>query len=552
MPTIEVSMKALEKLAGRKVKEKDLEAVKGEIEETEGGKAKIEIGDTNRPDLWCVEGIARVLRGKRFQKLPVKNSGKEIIVDRKILGIRPFISGFVVKGVNVDEELLLDMIQLQDKLDENYGKKRKKISIGIYNYDMIKFPAHYKAVSPSHKFVPLGLDKPLTMRDILSKHPKGRDYGYIVREHKLYPLLIDMKEDVLSFPPIINSNYLGKVKLGMQNLMVEVTGTDQKSVLLAANIFAYSLYDRGANIESITTRYPSTTKFGRSVTCPYDFCQKMSFNRKNVESVLGIDLKSTEIKSLLEKMQYDAEISNDKVIVVIPPYRNDVMHYTDVIEDIAIAYGYGNFKESGIESFTVGNLMKETLFTENVRRVMIGIGFQEIMSAILSSKSALCDKMNTSSEPLKIENVMSENYSHVRSWVLPSILACLTKNMHNEYPQKVFEVGECVIRDKKSYTGTVTIQKIAGAISSGIAGYEDISSCIDALLCGIGAKYELKLSVHPSFIEGRCADILIGGDKAGIVGEIHPKVLNNWSIEKPVAAFEADVNSLLKASTSRD
>lgn len=551
MPTIEVSMKSLEKLSGRRLREEDLELAKGKIEEINAGKARIEIGDTNRPDLWCAEGIARVVKGKRFQKLPAKSSGKEIIVDRKILGIRPFISGFAAKNIMVDEELLLDMIQLQDKLGENFGKKRKKISVGIYNYDMIKFPVHYKAVNPSHRFVPLGFDKPATLKDILSEHPKGRDYGYILQNHKLYPLLVDLKDEVLSFPPIINSNYLGKVSAGLRNVMVEVTGTEQKSVLLAANIFAYSLFERGAHIESITSRYPVATKFGKSVQSPYDFSEKMSFGRQKIRDILGIDLKEHEIKSLLERMQYGVSFSGNAVNVAIPPYRNDIMHHADVIEDIAIAYGYENFNELGIDSFTAGSLKGATIFSEKSRRIMTGLGFQEIMSAILSSKNCVCEKMNAESSPIEIENAMSENYSCIRNWVLPNILQCLSKNMHVEFPQKIFELGECVLTDRKSDDGTSTITKMAGAISGNDAGYEDISSCADAFLDGLGFKYRIKTSCHPSFIEGRCGGIYVKEKLAGVVGEVHPKVLNNWRIEKPVAAFEADISFLMKAATSQ-
>ena len=549
MPTIEISMKTLEKLAKRKVKREDLEYVKGEIEEMSGGRAKIEIGDTNRPDLWCVEGIARVLRGESMKKIPVKKSGKSIKVDVKMMQIRPFISGFVAKSVNIDEDLLLDMIQLQEKINENFGKKRQKISIGIYNYDTIKFPVHYKAVDPEGtKFIPLGFDEPLTLNEILEKHQKGKDYGYIVRGHNLYPILVDIKQDVLSFPPIINSNYLGKVTTGFQNLLVEVMGTDQKAVLLASNIFAYSLHDRGALIESVITEYPRKTRFGTSVVSPYDFGETMTFDASKVEIFLGLNLRDVEIKNLLEKMQYRAFVKNGSVTVKIPPYRNDIMHYTDVIEDIAIAYGYENISSLEIESFTVGKLKNMTFFAEKVRRTMTGAGFLEIMSAILSSKESLCGRMNSESAPIEIENPMTENYSCVRDSILPTIMACLAKNMHNEYPQKVFELGECVIRDGRSDDGTRTVMKISAAVSGNDVGYEDISSFADALLSCMGIEYEIKAASNPRFIEGRTGEMFIKGRRCGIVGEIHPKVLNNWFIEKPVAAFEMDVDELMELS----
>ncbi|MBI4895581.1 MAG: phenylalanine--tRNA ligase subunit beta [Candidatus Aenigmarchaeota archaeon] len=556
MPTIEVNIKILEKLSGKKVTEGDLEVVKGELQ-VKGNKAKIEIGDTNRPDLWCVEGVARVMRGyygktKGLPKMNAKNSGKKILVDTKLSKIRPFIAGFIAKDIKIDEELLLDLIQLQDKLAENYGKKRKKISVGIYNYDRIKFPVNYKAVDPTKlSFAPLDFEKTVNLQEILKEHPKGIEYGYILHEHKLYPIFVDAKDDVLSFPPIINSNYIGKVEPGSQNLFIEVTGTDHKAVLIAANIFAYSLQDRGSNIQSVVSEYPWKTKYGKSVQCPYDFKEQITFDKTQVENVLGIQLKDNELINILQRMQYDAKISKDTVTVNIPSYRNDIMHSTDVIEDIGMCYGYENLGESPIGSFTVGKLKDESLFSERSKRIMVGLGFQEIMSAILSNKQNLCKKMLLDEDTIEIDNIMSESYSAVRNWVLPSILQCLVKNMHTEYPQRIFEFGEVVIRDGNSLDHTRTVNKLCAGISDISIGYEQMASYLDGLLSSFGLSYTLEKIDHNSFINGRTAKIIVDGREIGIVGEVHPQVLNNFGLEKAVVAFELDADALFHLSNKK-
>ncbi|MBI5332462.1 MAG: phenylalanine--tRNA ligase subunit beta [Candidatus Aenigmarchaeota archaeon] len=548
MPTIEVSLKTFGKLAGKTMTEKDLEIVKGEIEAVDKNRAKIEIGDTNRPDLWSVEGIVRAIKaynGKKPGQLRVKNSGKKIIVDKKLAEIRPFIAGFIAKFVQVDEDLLLDLIQLQDKLAENYGKKRKKISVGIYNHDRIKFPVHYKAVDPSQaQFIPLEFEKPVTLKEVLEEHPKGKEYGYILHDHKLFPLFIDSKEEVLSFPPIINSNYIGKVEPGSQNLFIEVTGTDHKAVLLATNIFALALQDRGAKIESVVSSYPWKTKYGTNVSAPYIFNEKISFDRSRIKDALGIELNDKEIKSLMEKMLYGAKITGSKIIAAIPDYRNDVMHLNDVIEDIAIAYGYENFTDMDITSSTTGSLKERTLFSEKLRRIMIGAGFQELLSNILTSKKILCNQMMYDEDIIEIDNAMSENYSAVRNWLIPIMLQALQRNMHNEYPQKIFEFGECVVRNEQSNDYTKTVNRIGGAISDINIGYEQISSIVDALFSSLEISYELQPMDHNSFIKGRCAKIIIDSKFAGIAGEIHPQVLNNFGIEKAVVVFELDADLL--------
>ncbi len=544
MPTIEVSKKVLEKLVGRKINIDDLSIAKAECEN--GDKLKIEVGDTNRPDLWSVEGLARVLRGfygkKGMPKINIKKGTKKIIVDHNIKKIRPYISGFVAKRIKVTDEVLKDLIQIQEKIADNFGKKRKKISIGIYNHDQIEWPVHYKAVKKEMKFIPLEFKKPMTLKEILDKHPKGIEYGYIIKNHNLYPIFVDSKENVLSFPPIINSNFIGKVETGRKNLFIEVTGTDMKSVLLVTNILAYALYDRGAIIESVNVVYPWKTSYGKNIRTPYLFKEIISFEKEKIKEMLGLELDDKKIKNLLESMQYNVKIKRNKIIVEIPPYRNDVMHYADVIEDLAIAYGYNNFDSLPLKTYTIGESDKKRRWIDNIRLCMIGLGFQEILSPILIGKKMLTEKMCSESDNIvEIENPMTENYNSVRSWLLPCLMNCLSKNLHRDYPQKIFEIGEAVFLEKDSVNETI---KLGACISDANASYEDISAVLHTLLENIGIKYSIKKNEHNSFIKGRCASIVVNGKVIGFVGEIHPQVLNNWGLEKPVSGFEIDLGKI--------
>jgi len=540
MPTIEVNQKVLDNLAGKKVSQKDLEKCKAEIDEEKDGVMKIELGDTNRPDLWSVEGIARCIREKGLPKLKIKKSSNKIIVDKSIEKIRPFIAGVIAKNINIDEELLVEIIQLQEKLCENFGKKREKISIGVYKLDNIEFPVHYKAVDPKKiKFAPLNHEEEMDLDQILKKHPKGIEYGHIINKNNVYPIFLDSKEDVLSFPPIINSNYIGNVSTDTKNIFIEVTGTDIKQTILVLNIFAYALQDRSASLESVQIEYPYKTKYGKSMTTPYNFNDSISFDKRLVKKIFGLDLKDIEIKYLLESMQYYASVSGNIVKVSIPSYRNDIMHAVDVVEDIGIAYGYQNIKPLDIKSHTAGSLHYSTNYTNKIRNLCIGLGFQEVLSPILTDKNSMVKKMETQQNIIELSNPMNENYSAVRSWILPSLLSFLSKNLHREFPQKIFETGECVSSDTK------TSYSLSACISSSMSSYEDISSNLSSLLKNIGIEYELIVSNDPSFIKGRCAEIIHNKQKIGVVGEVHPKVLNNWKIEKPVSAFELNISKLM-------
>ncbi len=545
MPTIEISVDVLEKLCGRPVKEEDLMLAKAEIESGGAGKTKttkLELMDTNRPDLWSVEGVARQIKSfynkSGLPVIRVKPSGKKIIVDKSIRNVRPFISGFIAKGLRIDKELLGSLVQMQEKISENYGRKRQKISIGLYRYDEISWPVYYKVVpKKSIEFEPLEFKKSMNLEEILKEHPKGIEYGYILRHHNLFPIFMDSQDRVLSFPPIINSNYIGKVEPGDKNIFVEVTGTDLRLVLIATNIFAQALFDRGSAIESVEVKYPWKTKYGDKFSTPIIFKESLQLKTSFVRDILGIDLGTKKIIELLRKMQYNAVANtNNTITVSIPHYRNDIMHPVDIVEDIAVAIGYDNFVEMPLTSAGHGKLKDKSMFEIRVRRTMIGLGFQEILSPILSNTKALHNNMRCEMKTIELENSMSESYSAVRSWVLPNLLSCISKNMHVSYPQKIFELGECASGE------TFLETKLAALVTDNKVGYEEISSYLDCFLGSFGLDYKLEKMDHPTFIEGRCAAIVLNNKHIGFVGEIHPQVLNNWMLEKPCVAFELDIN----------
>ncbi|MBI2108053.1 phenylalanine--tRNA ligase subunit beta, partial [Candidatus Woesearchaeota archaeon] len=451
MPTITFSLKDLENLVGKKLGIGKVQEYahygKGDMEnyDKDSGEVKIDFGDTNLPYLWSVEGFARLIKGilginKGVPQIKLNASKYDIIADKSVSGIRPFIGGFAAKGRKIDDYMLKQLIQLQEKLADNFGRKRQKASIGLYSYKRIKFPIYYKAVEPeSVSFAPLESDRKLSLLQIIAQHPKGKEYGPILREFGKYPVLTDENGEVLSFPPIINSNnFTGRVEVGDDSLFLEVTGTDERSVLLIINIFAYALYDRGFNIFSANVKYP-----GRSAATPKLFNESISLNHKYISKLFGLELKQGEVKELLEKAQYSVKGSK----IEIPSYRNDIMHPCDIVEDIGIMYGYDRIKEEPLRTFTIGKTSDFVSFTLKVREILVGLGYQEAMSPMLSNKNLLYGKMGISDTgTVEIEEFMSETYSVVRSWILPNLMELLSKNKHVLFPQKIFEEGLVNVR----------------------------------------------------------------------------------------------------------
>src|SRR5256712_4168830 len=351
MPTISVNRKDFDKLLGRHATDKELEAwlplVKGEIKEVDAasGEIRFELQDSSRRDLRCVEGIARQIRIKlngRPDSYPYLRTAKrrldQILVEQGLERVRPFIGGCKVRGYKVAEEGLAQLNQTQEKLADIFGRKRRMVSIGLYRLPSVKFPVTCVLADPDGtRFRPLGYGEPMSLREILEIHPKGQEYGGLLAGHDQVPLLRDAKGDVLSFPPIINSRDIGEVQVGDADLFIEVTGTDLRMVMLAVNILAANLHDRGALIEPVEVVYPSKTAYGRTVRMPQAFSKPCAIKLSDVNMALGDALSPKDVRASLTSSRYAVTGSGSRLLLSLPPYRNDLMHPVDVLQELSLA-----------------------------------------------------------------------------------------------------------------------------------------------------------------------------------------------------------------------
>lgn len=551
MPKIEVSYKDLCKLIGKKIsmkvlKEEAILFAKGEIEEVIGDILKIDIKDTNRPDLWSTEGIAREIKSRYFLNPPkYKTTESNIVVNvnKKVKYVRPYTVCAVIRDINITDDVLSQMIQLQEKVSITFGRGRKEVAIGIYDLDKIKSPIRYTTVKPEEiKFIPLDFQEEMTPKDIINKHPKGKEFGHLLKGKNEYPVFLDSQGNVLSLPPIINSEYTGKVTKETKNIFIECSGFDFKFLYPALNVLVCALIDRGGHVQKVKIVYPETT-----IKTPDLTLKKIDVDPHYINTISGLDLTNNEILILLKKSGYIPKQKNGKFEVFYPPYRQDIMHPRDVVEDVIISYGYNRIEPLLPKIPTIGKADKFQIFSNDLSEIMIGLGFQEILSYILTNKDNIFRKMRLKEmKVVEIKNPISTNWCIFRTWLTPSLMEFLSKNKHVEYPQKIFEIGDCVIPDKKAETRTRDIKKIAVAISDNEIGYENISSILDAFLTTLGINYEMKAKTYPWLIDGRSAAILMGRKDVGFIGEIHPKVLLNWNLEMPTVVFEIDIEAIKK------
>jgi len=558
MPTIEVEREDLESLLGLNLPKDPEELnevfsfIKGEVKYADEKEIHIDIKDSNRADIWGVEGIARALRGifgvERGLK-PYRLLGEPsvvVLVDQRLKNIRPYIACAVVKGVKLSDAAIRHIMRFQDKMDQTYGRGRRRTSIGLYDFDLITPPLRYTVSKPDEiRFVPLGFSEELTLREILNLHPKGLMYGHIVKPYDVWPILMESKDKVLSFPPIINSNDLGRLTVKTRNVLVEVTGTVYSTVLYTLTNMVLALADRGGEIHPVEIHYP----YGDlgCVRTPNLENEKMELNIQYVRKIIGLHLSLGEIIDLLERSRYGVSkiINEDVIIVEIPCYRPDIMHPIDIVEDIAIAYDLNKIQPRWPQISTIGGLHWETSLRNLVREIMVGLGYQEVLTFTLSNPETLFERMNVPrGKVVELANPKVSSMTCLRSWLLPNLMEFLSRNTHVEYPQRIFEVGYCVVYDEKQTNRTRDIEKLACVTIHSGACFSEAKSALDALFANLELEYSLEETSHGSFIEGRVGKIIVEGNEAGLIGEIHPQVLQNWNLENPAAAFEVDLDKV--------
>ncbi|MBQ1662717.1 MAG: phenylalanine--tRNA ligase subunit beta, partial [Treponema sp.] len=525
---------------------------------------KIELNDTNRPDLWSTGGIARCLR--EYEGAPhsdyssflstkdnLKDFGGRVIdVAPDLKDIRPYLVAFVISGKPIDEPMLKDIIQTQEKLCWNFGRKRKTISMGVYRQSQIKWPVHQTAADPDNtSFVPLQGTERQTLREIVQTHPKGKDYGWILKDFKKYPLLVDDNKEVLSMAPIINSAHLGAVEVGDSDLLVELTGDDMGSLMLSANIVACDFFDAGYKILPVKIHHAYDTGFGTDVVTPYYYQPTTDARLCAINKKLGCDLTEAQVTDALKRMGNTVSVKKEggeTIFTVKPaPYRNDFLHEVDVIEDVMIGMDLDFFAPASPNDFTVGRLLPITVYSRKVKEIMAGMGYQEMIFNYLGSKKTYIDNMGISGENvIEIANPMSENYQFIRPSIIASLFEAEAQSGNAVYPHKIFEVGKIAYIDPtEKQTGTRTIQSLGFLTSANNANFNDAASEVSTLLYYLDHKYEVKETDDPRFIPGRQAGIIVNGKQVGIFGEVHPQVLENWQVGVPCVAGEMDLEYLM-------
>ena len=540
MPVIELSFSRLQKLIGKVSKKQisdSLPFLGLDIESEDKDLVRIEYSP-NRPDYSTDYGVALGLQGllgikTGSVKLTIKKSKNySISVKPTVSKIRPFVTGIIAKNGKIDDKTIKQLMTMQEDLHFGIGRKRKKSSIGIHDLDKISFPLIYTTTTKNHKFIPLNSEKELSISKILSDTETGKDYGSLLGQSSQVPIIVDANKNTVSFPPIINAA-ITTVTTKTKNLFVEVTGINKDDAEDMLSVVATVLQSAGFTLEHIQIS-------GVKNSSPKLQEKKMIVDPSLINQTLGLNLNTTKIITSLKKSRLTALSKGKKIICSIPAYRFDIFGPMDLVEEVALGYGIQNFEPTISPSQTIGQTNPLSLQLKSLDQTMIGLGFLEALNSSLSSKRVLYDMTNRDSKKIiSVLDSKSQEHTILRDSILPGLIENLSRNIHESYPQKMFETGSIFNLDNPISEKT----NLAVISAHKDANFTEIKSVLQTVLkIGFGIQIETKTVIDSSFKNGHCANIIFNKNIVGIIGEIDSKIIDNYKIRVPVVGFEISLS----------
>lgn len=494
----------------------------------------------NRPDYSTDYGIITGLQGLLGIKLgmpvlKIKNGKYSIKADPSVSKIRPYVTAIEARNGNLDDETIRQIITMQEDLHNGLGRRRKKASIGIHDLEKIKFPLYYKTVTREHSFVPLESDISMTVKDILEKTETGKKYKHILEGHAKVPIIADSDGKTISLPPIANAK-LTEMNTKTRNLLVEVTATDKNAAEGVLAVIANTLQIAGFELCSV-----KITGAGNST--PVLKSRDLVLEPELVNKTLGIEISNQLIVKSLKKSRLDAKLRGKKIVCTIPRYRTDIFGVMDLVEEVALGYGIQNLSPTMPESVSAGERNHTTKILETIRSLMIGFGYLEVMNFELTSKEILYDKTGReSSKIISVADSKSQEHIILRDMLLPGMMEVLSRNIHESYPQKIFEIGTVFEKDSPIKEGI----HLSCLSAHKDVNFTEVKSVLQSLL---KTSFNLSCNTVPQkesmFVDGRTGSIVINGKKLGALGEIDTKVTDNFKLRTPVSGFEIKLSDLL-------
>lgn len=541
MPVINFNYQDLCKILGKKVPKEELLSkipmIGADMHSTDGSTDEFSVEFfPDRPDLYTVEGFARSMRSflgikRGMAEYDVLDHGIEVEIESDPKNANTCVEFVLVTDIEMCEAFCKSLYNVFDKLDAIIGgKKRSRVSISIHDFDYIEFPLTVK-LDNVHQ---------ITVRDFEKEGVTDyKEHIKILEKDKVSAeetrgfdgcAYMSDRADTPASSVSIDDDFCTEITKDTRNVFVIVSGMNERTVKCALNIISTMMAERGGKIVSVTVHDNE-----KESLCPDLSPSKWKFSLKDCEKFLGVKIGWLGVKESLEKMGLNAEIQKDgdTVDVQVPSTRLDIMHIADIYGDVAIGYGFEKFGSGhNVVTQTSGKLDPVITFSEKIRDIMIGMGFNEAVTLTLSCEK---DEFEYSGLP-KIEvttvmNPITKDHTCLRASLFPSLMKLLKRNKHRDLPQRLFEVGDVVINTKKQ-------RRLCAVIMHSKTSFTEIKSYAETVLREIKATYTLRSSNYKTFINGRGAEIICDNGTIGYFGEISPEVITNFEITHPVIMFE--------------
>lgn len=517
------------------------------ISDEEDPELKVEI-TAEKMDMVSTAGIGRAIKyyrglAKKLPEYKIASGKNKVIVKKSVSSVRPKTVCVILRDVNMTPSLLDEMIEIQEKVHDSFGRHRKKASIGIYPMGEFSFPVTFTGEKPKDiVFHPLEGDGEVNANEILKEHEAGKKFAHLLSGEKVFPVFRDSNKEILSMPPIINSHKTGRVDLQHKDLFVEISGFNLTYLDNLLKVLTTTFLELGCKAESVIVEYEGSDNYELNLDNSTDVVSLDYINK-----LIGINVSADEVRELAMKIMFGVEkVDGDNITFTIPCYRTDVWHDSDIADDIARAYGYNNIVPCLPEIATVGSTLEVSDFRDRLGNTLVNFGFLELYSYMLTSTKTQFSKMGFSEPDMKFEKLIDsedQGLNMVRVRVLPEILESLLINRKNKYPQKVFENGFTIQKDDSCDTGAMNVRHLCSAIADPKANYTHIKGVLDTFMKMNNLDFEIRVKDDFSFlIAGRSAEILVGGEVVGFIGELNLEVLRNFGLLVPVAVFELDID----------
>jgi phenylalanyl-tRNA synthetase beta chain len=545
MTILTMNRRALEKRVGKITMEleKKITDMGTPIEDIKKDTIEIEVFP-NRPDLLSLENFARALNqfnGKgKIANFNIHSPKKSfnVIIDKSVKEIRPFTACAIVKGLKLDDEQIRSLIELQEKLHGSIGRKRKKVAIGIYPLDKITLPIRFVGKKNEEvKFLPLEGDREMTPRQILTKHPTGKEYANLLKDTKVYPIFLDANNEVLSMPPIINSEKTGRIIAKTKNIFIECSGHNIIYLKKTLNILLASIAEMKGKIYAMNIL---DSVDGNYLT-PEMNSEDLEFKIEDIEKTLGIKFSEKIIKNYFARMGIGFRKEKKRLIAEIPCYRADILHWIDLAEEVAIAHGFENFDPVIPDISTIAEENDEDKAKRVIGNILAGLGFLECSSYHLTTKKNIKKMHYDFNNFIEVEASKTER-NVLRYDLMTNLLQIFSENSNAAYSQKIFELGRGF---EKIDSGVIEKEKLAIAIAGEKMGWTEMKQTLDYLFKMLNKKYIVEDIEDSNYIIGRCGKIIVDGYDIGRCGEIAPRVLKNWKIRVPAVGFEVELERLI-------